>query len=461
MAVSLSRRRLLRLLSGAAVAVPLLDAQDAGAAGEAPRRLIIYQTPEGNLPTLFKPPVLAGDALQLSTMLAPLAAHQNKLCVLSGVSNRIAPLHPMADGHTKTGKTLMSADVIASSADGLSYDPNRQPVYGQRNMGPSIDHALADKLRWAAPLNLALATSDPGENTMFYRVRTAASGPCPVAPLTLDPAPVFAQLMQSTTTVPPQPTRRELLERRRGTAIAAAKRTFDQARPLVSQADRLRLEEHLEALDELERKLTPTPMSSMPTSCSPGAAPTGYVIPTNANGLRGLNTMADVMIELMVRVAACDARRVITLQDAASDSPPWEFLPGGGISSWHVEVHNNWDNHNPQNLRESFLYFAATFAKLLTKLDQVVEPNGRTLLDNSLVLWISEFGTGATHDADNLPVVLAGGLGDTVRMNRHLNRPGATTNDLFVSILQAFGLPDTSFGFASATLNHGGIGGLL
>lgn len=457
--MSLSRRRLLRLLSGAAVSVPLLDARFASAAGEVPRRFIVYQTPEGNLPTLFKPAVLAGDALQLSTMLAPLAAHQAKLCVVSGVSNRIAPLHPAADGHTKTGKTLMSADVIASSADGLSYDANRMPTYGQRNMGPSIDHALADKLRWPAPLNLALATSDPGENTMFYRVRTAASGPCPVAPLTVDPAPVFAQLTQST--MPPsQPTRRELLERRRGTALAAAKRTFDGARSLVSQQDRLRLEEHLDALNELEKKLAPAPSGPV-LGCTPGPAPSGYVIPSNANGLRGLNAMADVMIELMVRVAACDVRRVITLQDAAADSPPWEFLPSGGIASWHVAVHNNWDNHNPTDLRESFLYYAQTFAKLLGRLDQVVEPNGRTLLDNSLVLWISEFGTGATHDADNLPVVLAGGANGAIRMNRHVNRPGATTNDLFTSVLQAFGLPDTSFGFSSSTLNHGGIGGLL
>ena len=47
-------------------------------------------------------------------------------------------------------------------------------------------------------------------------------------------------------------------------------------------------------------------------------------------------------------------------------------------------------------------------------MDAVLEPNGKTLLDNSLVLWISEFGDGGAHSTNNLPVVLAAVLFATI-----------------------------------------------
>ncbi|MFO0726726.1 MAG: DUF1552 domain-containing protein [Myxococcota bacterium] len=439
------------------MAIPLLESTSARAAPAVPKRLVIYATPEGNLSTLFKPPTLAGDALSLSPMLAPLASHADKLVVVSGVSNAIAPLHPAADGHTKTGKTLMAATVIASSADGLSYDPARAPTYGQCTLGPSIDHALAAKLGVPLPLNIALGTSDPGENTMFYRTGApGSSGPCPVAPLSLDPRRVFdenlAGVMGSTAT-----TRRERFLERRSAAVHAAREAFSTLRGRVSAADRLRLEAHVDALADLEARVHFAP----PMACAGGPAPAGYTLPSTENGWRGLDTMADLHLDLMVRILACDARRIVTLQDTMFDAPPFEFLPSGGIAGWHVEVHNNWDNHNPENLKESFQYFAGVFAKLLSKMDSIIEPNGMSLLDNSVVLWISEFGNGGLHDANNLPVVLAGGGQGAFALHRHLDRPGATTNDLFVSLLQAFGLPDTRFGFDSADLNHGGIAGFL
>ena len=93
-------------------------------------------------------------------------------------------------------------------------------------------------------------------------------------------------------------------------------------------------------------------------------------------------------------------------------------------------------------------------------MSQITEPNGRTLLDNSLVLWISEMGQGH-HTHNNIPVVLIGSLGCALAGNRHLQRSGSTTGDLFTSVLRLFGLPATSFGYNGASgLNHGGLSGV-
>ncbi|MBC8132294.1 MAG: hypothetical protein H7X95_04880, partial [Deltaproteobacteria bacterium] len=81
---------------------------------------------------------------------------------------------------------------------------------------------------------------------------------------------------------------------------------------------------------------------------------------------------------------------------------------------------------------------------------------------NSVVLWISEFGSGQIHDVTNLPVVIAGGAQGKIKTNRHLARPTATLGDLYTSLLNAFGIPATSFGYnPSPGFNNGGISGLV
>lgn len=139
------------------------------------------------------------------------------------------------------------------------------------------------------------------------------------------------------------------------------------------------------------------------------------------------------------------------------------------MTGWHAQVHNDpalglgyaSSNDNPA-LRAGFLWYASVFNDLITRMDQIVEPNGLTLLDNSVVLWISEFGHGQTHDPTNLPIVIAGGGQGRIATNRHLVRDGYTTGDLFTSILHAFDVPDTTFGYTGdASFNHGGIPGLV
>jgi hypothetical protein len=100
------------------------------------------------------------------------------------------------------------------------------------------------------------------------------------------------------------------------------------------------------------------------------------------------------------------------------------------------------------------------FNYLLTQMASIQEGSG-TLLDNSLVLSISDFGNAATHDWDKsepIPVILGGRLGGKILPGRHLAYNGRTTNDLLVSILQLFGFNDTTFG--EKTLCKGALPGL-
>jgi hypothetical protein len=69
-----------------------------------------------------------------------------------------------------------------------------------------------------------------------------------------------------------------------------------------------------------------------------------------------------------------------------------------------------------------------------------VEPDGSTPLDNTLVVFVSEFGNGNAHSPARLPIVLAGGRGGAMTMGRQLRLNGSTTGSLFTAIQNELGI---------------------
>ncbi|MEO5768843.1 MAG: DUF1552 domain-containing protein [Polyangia bacterium] len=466
-----TRRNFLRAASGAALALPLLEGRRgfAQSAASVPTRLVIYQTGEGNLQKRWTPTAMPGDALQLSEMLQPLLAHQKKLLVLSGVSNKVARLHS-SNCHNAAGHTLMTSSLIDSTGTGR-FDAKVMVDSGSLCLGPSIDAYLADQLKIPAPINLAVGNSSPAENQMFYKMKPSGSaGANPVAPLSNDPIKTFktylAGLPAGTTPTPPPATRADRFQAQRTSVLDQVWTSFKSLNANVGKADSLRLQAHADATRAIEQKSSYV----VPATCGgqTQAVPANWTQPRSP-GFVGADVQANLMIDVMAGILACGANRVITLQDTLYDEARFEFLPVGPVSGWHAQVHNDpalklgyaSNNDNP-TLKAGFLYYAGVFNRLLSKMDAVVEPNGMTMLDNSLVLWISEFGTGQNHSMTNLPVVLAGGLQGKVKMNRYLDRPSATLGDLYTSILNAFGIPATSFGHNDgAGFNNGVISGLV
>ncbi len=84
----------------------------------------------------------------------------------------------------------------------------------------------------------------------------------------------------------------------------------------------------------------------------------------------------------------------------------------------------------------------------------------KTMLDNSLVYYTSEFSRGVAHNARDTLCLLAGSAGGYFKTGRYLNfntkwtqnpntldyETTASTNNLFTSFLNAFGESDTTFG---------------
>jgi hypothetical protein len=90
-------------------------------------------------------------------------------------------------------------------------------------------------------------------------------------------------------------------------------------------------------------------------------------------------------------------------------------------------------------------------AELFTKLDSASE-TGETLLDRTAILYGSNLGNANTHVTTNLPVLIAGGgfkHAGHLAFDTERNYP---LPNLFVSLLQRWGLEADQFGSSTGTM---------
>jgi len=102
----------------------------------------------------------------------------------------------------------------------------------------------------------------------------------------------------------------------------------------------------------------------------------------------------------------------------------------------------------PEALEIIYHFYAERLAYLLQRLDSVKEGSA-TLLDNTLVLAVSEIQSPSDHRQNNMPFVLAGKASGKLPTKRWLKVTPQPHNNLLVSILNMFGIEDTRFGHAN------------
>jgi hypothetical protein len=112
-------------------------------------------------------------------------------------------------------------------------------------------------------------------------------------------------------------------------------------------------------------------------------------------------------------------------------------------------------------------WHAGKLGRLLQKLDAYVEADGRTVLDNSAILYTNEMSDGKLHSFMDLPYIIAGSAGGRFRQGLYypLGPEGQTDrsaphNRLLNTIVNALGVPSAWFGLpegAAAPTMQGGV----
>jgi hypothetical protein len=434
--VKITRRTLLRGAGGVTLALPFLEAT---ARAQVPQRLVVFVHGQGTILNRWKP-AQVGDTFDLPQLLAPLAPYKAKLNVWSGINNNVRQKMG-GNGHNAPGRSLMSANVFSQPGNEASA-----------SAGPSMEQVLASRIQGNTrykTVDLRVGGDGVGEYQMFFSapgVPVSGDG---------DPKAAFARLTRDLTvpgTAPPPPNAAARLRANRATVMDAVNQSFKRVSTIVGAEDRARLDQHAARLIELNRTLAAMPSAPPPGM---GCRKVDPMLPSSYRASDGAqeNLGSRAQIQNAVLALSCDLTRVVTIQYTNYHGPTFDWLNLGLTGNWHDRVHAH-GGDNLEGMARAFQWYTDEMAFLLAQLESVQEGNG-TMLDNTLVLWLSEFGDGGAHDTRNLPVVLAGGLGGKLKTGRHLAFNGRSHNDLFTTILNLFGGTDRSFGLAGAEFNQG------
>ena len=157
------------------------------------------------------------------------------------------------------------------------------------------------------------------------------------------------------------------------------------------------------------------------------------------------------MMDMIVLAFQMDATRVLTFMIGnGSDN---RSFPQIGISDGHHNLsHHAGSKKKQAKLSKINRHYMTHLGYLLEKLRAVEEGEG-TLLDHSMILYGCAFGDGNAHDHKDLPLIVAGRGGGTIKPGRHLRyEKGTPLANLYLNMLDRMGVPTEKLGNSTGRL---------
>ena len=424
-----TRRDFLRHLGVSSAALPFLSGLPGlnAAEGKKGKRLIIMFSPNGTVPWEFWPDEAEGSPLPFKRILKPLEPFKDRLVTLRGVHNKVGgdgDRHMRGMSCLLTGTELLpgniqgGSDTPAGWASGISID---QEI---KNFLQSKDET---RTRFGS---LEFGVAVPNRADPWTRMSYAGANQ-PIAPID-DPEQMLGKLYGR---IKDKDSLLSIVDDVRDDLSRISKN--------LGAEDRVRLEEHLTLVREMEAELQRGDEDLELTHPVPGIDPDIELVNDNTPRL------SRMQIDLLVNSMANDMTRVATLQFMRSvGQARMNWL---GINDGHHSLSHESDENKDavENLTKINEWFAGELAYLTKRLADTPEPGGDgSMLDNTLIVWLNELGKGNSHTLDDIPFVLIGGKAHGIKTDRALNLGGVSHNRLWLSVAQSMGHGISNFGNA-------------
>jgi hypothetical protein len=317
--------------------------------------------------------------------------------------------------------------------------------------------------------SVTVAVPDPyADAHLSYGYSNPASGSGSITPIqgTLDSWTVFARLFPS---VGPTPNSRPPIIDR---VLEQYKRLRNGNRRL-SAADKVRLDDYIQRVSELQRKLT-----SSVTSCLDVTRPAENNTSLTSQAGFATNPAEHahyyrLVTDVLVMALQCGRTRIASMGLVSGEHSFSSEVAG---SVWHDAVaHPAQEDATAQRrmIAAQGNFFKDVFLNFAGKLDAVVMEDGKTLLDRSFVSWAQEHGS-LTHQTTSVPLVTFGSADGAMRTGNSLDyrdlsrlpklvgaggefakeRFGLVLNHYFGNVLTLMGVPRSAYQEA----NHDGFG---
>jgi hypothetical protein len=416
-------------MAGSALALfPWLRA----AAAPTPPRLLLVYTPHGTVWDQWRPSG-SETGFTLSPILEPLADFRDRLVIVDGVRMDSGTAYYIP--HTYTMPLLWTGSPIDTSTSEFCREDHGQ-CFGW-NTGVSVDQFIAQNLA-GTPTPYPTIELGVGCGGLHPATRMIYSAPAmPRSPLD-SPEVAFSTLFGS---IDPDQEQAEKDARRRRSVLDTALGDFASRRAKLSAKDKQRLDAHASSIRELENTLTAV--------CQPPDEPIDITS----------ETAMDRQSDMIAAALGCGLTRVASFQLRIADNDdtlyPWVGIDADGH---HTMSH---DSNAPAQatLAQLYRWYSERIAYLLGRLAALPDSDGRTVLDNTLVIWGSELGQAWDHAIDNVPFVFAGAT-DLLRGGRYLSGSVIQHNRVLVTACHAMGLTDV-MDYGSLDTGSGPVPGVL
>jgi len=430
----LSRRTVLRGL-GAVIALPWLEAMApapawadepvSGKGGALPRRMAFLYVPNGvHMPDWT--PQEAGPRFPVPPTLKPLEAYKDDLLVLTGLAQHNA--EALGDGpgdHARslacflTGTHPLKTDG-AGIRVGVSVDQVAAQKVGRQTRLPSLELGIE---RGAQSGNC-----DSGYSCAYSSNISWRSANIPMAK-EINPKLVFDRLFASRAREgsPAERTKRELYQK---SILDVVLDDAQQLRNRLGMNDRRKIDEYLTAVREVELRITQTETAAKSQSAAGLTRPKG--IPDD------VGEHIRLMFDLIALSFRCDATRICTFM-YANEGSNRNYASINVTDGHHDLSHHGGDPKKHEKLKIINRFHIEQFAYLLGKLKSIPEGAG-SLLDSAMIVYGSGISDGDRHNHDDLPIVMAGKGGGTIKPGRHLKVQPQPLNNLYLAMLDRMGL---------------------
>jgi hypothetical protein len=434
----ISRRATLKGL-GVSVGLPLLDAMIPAATALAataaapklrmgffyiPHGAIMDNTPLGKEVDAWTPSG-EGAGFTLNKIMKPLDKYKQQLISFANLENAASA----GSVHTINPATWLSAVRPDSSQPGA-------------NMAQTLDQLIASKIGQETTLpSLELSseiTSQQASGGGYYSTTLAFRDAHTPLPMEYNPRKVFLQLFGEGDT----DAERALISRQTGSILDLISDRTKSLRNEVGASDKRVMDNYLETVREIERRLEKVKARDVSSIKLPDAPP---------GELDDFPEQVNMMFDLIALAYQANLTRVSTyMMVAEGTGTPYKHL--GGTAAFHAVSHHA---NIPERLVELTgiqTWHMQQFARFVDRLAATPDGDG-TLLDHSLLMYGSNMSNSDRHNNYPLPIILVGGANGKLKGGRHVVPPERTpVANLHLTVLNMAGLPQEKFSNSTGLL---------
>jgi len=453
----LPRRTFLKGL-GVSMGLPLLDAMIAPGAYGADAKVVPRKVPvrfaalymANGVPPKEWTPAAEGPLTLLSPILTPLEKVKADVLVLTEMHNQRANAgggdgHYFKESAWLTGATITKTTGADVNSNGISVDQLMAEHLGHATKIPSLELAT-EPTRTGNDNNVQI--------TQLYGGHISWDGAGKPVPKEIQPRLAFDRLFRSSlptdkTAVAPKPVHLGPADDKGVLDLVVEESTSLKNR--LGLVDQRKLDEYLTSVREVEKRLV---RSGEPRRIDPAAIQALSPLDVAVRGFKknGHAEHVRLMLDIMLLAFWTDTSRVATFMFGNSVSGrSFSFLDGVTTGHHDSSHHEN----KPEKLaqyQKIATWHVQQYAGFLERLKAIKE-GPSTLLDNSMILFGSALRDGNAHASGNLPILLAGKGGETIKPGRHIVfKKNTPLCNLYGEILARMGIQVAKFGDSTGTL---------